>query len=59
MKKEIDSTELYKDLWDAIDIFPYCDSPKCRNYDCHIHKPKAWQTIMKVLERHGIKDERI
>ncbi len=58
MKKEIDASELYKDLWDAIDILPYCDSEECHipkaPLCCHIHKPKTWQAIMKVLEKHGI-----
>jgi hypothetical protein len=55
MKKEIDSTELYKDLWDAIDMLPYCSFAECRNCGCHIHKPKVWQAIMKAPEKHGIK----
>jgi len=59
MDKEIDSTELYKDLWDAVDLLPYCDSFDCRcsSMCCHIHKPKMWQAIMEVLKKHGIQNE--
>lgn len=54
--KAVDAKAFHKDLWDAIELLPYCESEGCVVGPgcCHIHKPPAWQAVYKVLEKHKL-----